>query len=57
MNATTSVVSVLRNLRELVAALDRRVPRLERKGEPAIVHDAEALRTQAVKRIAELERE
>ncbi len=44
------------DLRELVAALDRRVPRLEREGERAIARDAEGLRRAALKRIAELER-
>ena len=47
--------SVIDDLRELVAALDRRVPRLEREGEPAIARDASALREAAVKRLAELE--
>jgi hypothetical protein len=44
------------HLRELVAAIDRRVPRLEREGESAIVRDAQSLRLVALKRIAELER-
>ena len=44
------------DLRELIAALDRRVPRLEREGERDIVRDAKALRRAASKRIAELER-
>ena len=48
--------TIVQDLRELIAALDRRVPRLERKGELAIVHDAEALRRAALKRIAELDR-
>jgi len=48
---------VLRHLRELVAALDRRVPHCERAGEVDIVRDAAALRDKAMKRIAELERE
>ena len=47
----------LRHLRELVAALDRRVPHCERAGEVDIVRDAAALRDKAMKRIAELERE
>jgi len=47
----------LRNvLLELVAALDRRVPRLEREGERDIARDAQGLRRAALKRIAELER-
>jgi hypothetical protein len=48
--------TVLHDLLELVAALDRRVPRLEREGEGAIVRDARELRRAALKRIAELER-
>jgi hypothetical protein len=41
-------------LRELIAALDRRVPRAERAGEAAIARDAAALRDRAVERLAEL---
>jgi hypothetical protein len=48
--------TLLDDLRELVAALDRRVPRLEREGERAIARDAAALRDEAMKRITELER-
>jgi len=44
-----------RELQELVAALDRRVPQIERSGEAAIARDAAALRSQAMKRLAELE--
>ena len=45
----------LRELQELIAALDRRVPQIERSGEAAIAKDAAALRRQAMKRLAELE--
>jgi hypothetical protein len=48
--------TLINDLRELVAALDRRVPRLERTGEREIARDAEGLRRAALKRIAELER-
>jgi hypothetical protein len=48
--------TLVHNLLELVAALDRRVPRLEREGERDIARDAQALRRAALKRIAELER-
>ena len=48
--------SALQDLFELVAALDRRVPRLEREGERDIARDAQELRRAALKRIAELER-
>ncbi len=44
------------DLLELVAALDRRVPRLDREGEKDIARDARALRGAALRRIAELER-
>jgi hypothetical protein len=46
-----------RDLRELIAALDGRVPRVEQAGEVAIARDAAALRAKAVKRLEELERE
>jgi hypothetical protein len=45
----------LRHLRELIAALDRRVPHIERSGELPIARDAAALRARALERIAELE--
>ena len=48
--------TLVHDLRELVAALDRRVPRLEREGERDIARDAQGLRRAALKRIAELER-
>ena len=48
--------TVVHDLRELIAALDRRVPRLEREGERDIALDAMALKLAALKRIAELER-
>ena len=43
-----------RELEELIAALDRRVPRVEQAGEAAIAQDAAALRAKAVARLAEL---
>jgi hypothetical protein len=46
---------LISDLHELIEALDRRVPRMERAGEAAIVRDAAALRTEAVKRLAQLE--
>jgi hypothetical protein len=45
----------LHELYELVEALDRRVPQVERAGELAIAGAAATLRAEAVKRIAELE--
>jgi hypothetical protein len=47
---------MLSHLRELIAAIDRRVPDIERVGEIAIARDAAALREKALARIAELER-
>ena len=45
---------LIRELQELIAALDRRVPHVERAGEAAIARDAAALKLKALKRIAEL---
>jgi hypothetical protein len=45
---------LVRELRELIAALDRRVPRVERAGEAAIARDAAMLKAKALNRIAEL---
>jgi hypothetical protein len=57
MNIDEAAAPTLRMvLLELVAALDRRVPRLEREGERDIMRDAQGLRRTALKRIAELER-
>lgn len=44
-----------RELHELIAALDRRVPRVEQAGEASIARDAAALREKAEKRLAEIE--
>ena len=52
---TRSDQTLVHDLRELIAALDRRVPRLEREGERDIARDAQALRRAALKRIAELD--
>ena len=45
----------IRHLRELIAALERRLPRIERVGEATIARDAEALKNKALKRLAELQ--
>jgi hypothetical protein len=50
-----SVDELRRELEELIAALDRRVPRVERAGEVSIARDAAMLRERAVKRLAELD--
>jgi hypothetical protein len=46
----------IRELRELVAALDRRVPQVHRLGEVSIARAAAALKAAALQRIEELER-
>jgi len=48
---------VVRELQELIAALDRRVPQVQRAGEASIAREAAALKARALKRIEELERE
>ena len=45
---------LVRELQELIAALDRRVPRVEQAGEAEIARDAAALRARAVRRLEEL---
>jgi hypothetical protein len=45
---------LIRELEELIAALDRRVPRVEQAGEAAIARDAASLRAKAFARLAEL---
>ena len=47
---------VIAALRELIEALDRRVPQVERSGELRIGKDAAMLRSQAVTRIEALQR-
>ena len=47
--------TIIHDLRELIDALDRRVPCLEREGESSIALDAKALKRTALNRIAELE--
>lgn len=49
-----SAIELTRDLEELIAAIDRRVPRIERAGEAAIAREAAALRAKAVERLAEL---
>ena len=49
--------AVQRRLRELIAALDRRVPHLERLDEVEIARAAAALRKKAVQRLTEVETE
>ena len=46
---------LVHELRELIAALDRRVPQLEREGEQDIARDSALLKKKAQERIARLE--
>ena len=48
---------IVRELHELIAALDRRVPQVERVGEMSIARAAAALKSEALKRIEQLERQ
>jgi len=54
MVVTATTKKLVRELNELIAALDRRVPQLERINEASIARDAEALKAKALKRLAEL---
>jgi hypothetical protein len=49
-----TTADLVRELQELIAALDRRAPHLEREGEADIARDAAALRSRAMARLAEL---
>ena len=54
---TNENTRILRELRELIAALDRRIPQIQRAGEAAIAREAAALKLKAQERIAKIERE
>ena len=45
-----------KQLQELIAALDRRVPQIGRADEASIARDAAALKAKAIRRLAELRR-
>jgi hypothetical protein len=53
---TDAVARQIAQLRELIEALERRVPHIERLGEMDIAREAAALKEKALARIAELER-
>jgi hypothetical protein len=53
--AGTSQRQTVRQLLELIAALDRRVPQVRQAGEVSIARTAAALRAEALKRIEEIE--
>ena len=50
------MTTLAKTLTELIEALDRRIPHVERAGEASIARDAAALKVKALKRIAELEK-
>jgi hypothetical protein len=52
-----SNAATIKTLKELIAALDRRLPHVERLGEAAIADEAAALKARALERIEELQRE
>jgi hypothetical protein len=54
-NEDTTRRRTVRELRELIAALDRRVPQVERAGEVSIARAAAELKAEAMKRIRDLE--
>lgn len=54
---TNESTRILRELRELITALDRRIPQIQRAGEAAIARDAASLKMKAQERIAKIERE
>lgn len=56
ITAESSPSEVIAALRELIEALDRRVPHAERSGEIRIGRDAAMLRNEAVTRIEALQR-
>ena len=55
--ARKRITETIHHLHELIAALDRRVPHVERSGEASIARAAAALRAETLKRIADLEQE
>jgi len=54
-NTAAEVRAMLSDLAELIAAIDRRVPRLERIGEAQIAQDAADLRERALSLIQRIE--
>jgi hypothetical protein len=56
-DAGATVDQIVRNLQDLIEALDRRVPHIERAGEQDIARDAAILRKKAVARLDELRRQ
>ncbi len=56
IDVALSRLDLVRELTELIEALDRRLPNVEQAGEIAIARDAAALRQRAVERLDELSR-
>jgi hypothetical protein len=54
-SVTTQRQELIGHLRELVEALDRRIPHMEREGEDAIARESAVLKRKAQERIAQLE--
>jgi hypothetical protein len=48
--------ALIQHLQELIEALERRAPQIEREGELDIARDAASLKALAVARLAELQR-
>ena len=46
--------TLVRDLEDLIAALERRVPHIDRLGERAIARDADALKRKALARLEQL---
>lgn len=55
--AETTRTRTVRELHELIEALDRRLPQVQRAGETSIARAAAALKAEALRRIEELERD
>ena len=51
------LADVATQLHELIEAIDRRLPQVQRAGEATIANAAVRLRVEAVKRLSEIERE
>jgi len=56
MTASKERKRAIRHLRQLIEALNRRVPHIERVGEAKIARDAAELTQQALKRLKALEK-
>ena len=54
-SAIEALQQTVLQLTDLITALDRRLPQVQRSGESAIANSAVKLRMEAVKRISELE--